>query len=264
MRIAKSFSATGVIVCLMVVGMATLLDGCAPAAPMSSTTVITRPIALVYRGPAACRGCPEAAARMMRSSPRHFDVHYVGPREDMPLTASSLIRAAVYVQPGGGDSVWAAYRALGSKGRRAIVSYVRSGGRYLGICMGGYLAGSEPGLGLLSPGDSGWYIKTTGASVTTARDAVIPILWGSRTRDMYFQDGPFLRPSGVPGERILARYTNGLVAALVRPVGAGRVGVVGPHPEAPVGWYRWSGLQGQDSDGIDADAGWALIDEVMK
>lgn len=201
---------------------------------------------------------------MMRSSPRDFDVQYVGPRDDLPLTPSSLNRAAVYVQPGGGDSIWAAYRSLGRTGRRAIISYVRSGGRYIGICMGGYLAGSDPGLELLSPGDSGWYIRTEGASVITARDAVIPILWGSHERDMYFQDGPFVRPSGVPGERILARYTNGLVAALVRPVGAGRVGVVGPHPEAPPGWYRWSGLQSQDHDGIDVELGWALIDEVMK
>ena len=42
-------------------------------------------------------------------------------------------------------------------------------------------------------------------------------------------------PSGVPGEKILARYTNGKVAAMSAPYGAGRIGVVGPHPPKPRG-----------------------------
>lgn len=63
---------------------------------------------------------------------------------------------------------------------------------------------------------------------------------------------------------MLARYINGRIAALVRPVGVGRVAVTGPHPEATRSWYRWDGLVGQDHDGADRRLGFELIDEVMQ
>jgi hypothetical protein len=40
------------------------------------------------------------------------------------------------------------------------------------------------------------------------------------------------------GVEVLASYTNGLIAAAVAPCGSGRVGVLGPHPEAPSEWYQ--------------------------
>lgn len=61
-----------------------------------------RPKALVYRGPAACQGCPEAVASLLRSSTPGFDVEYAGPREKADVDAESLRNFDLYAQPGGG------------------------------------------------------------------------------------------------------------------------------------------------------------------
>lgn len=222
-----------------------------------------RPLALVYRGPAGCDdGCSEAAAAMLRSSRYHFTVRYVGPNERRKLVASSFVGVALYVQPGGDTSVARADKLLGAQAQQVIADYVRAGGRYLGICQGAYLAGTDPGMGLLSPGNSDQYIATKGASTKSEADTVIPIRWGNKKIYMYFQDGAYLIPSAIPGEKILARYTNGKVAALTKPYGAGRVAVIGPHPEAPRSWYRAAGLR--DRDGSDARYGHKLINSVMR
>lgn len=220
------------------------------------------PLALVYRGPAGCPGCSEAAAAMVTSSRYHFRIRYIGPKEKWKLTSSSLKKAALYVQPGGDTSVAKANNLLGASAQRIIKDYVRGGGRYLGICQGAYLTGTDPGMGMLSPGNTGQYIETQGASTKSTADTVIPIKWGNRKISMYFQDGPYMIPSGVPGEKILARYTNGKVAAMSAPYGAGRIGVVGPHPEAPRRWYRLAGLS--DPDGLDTKYGHKLINSTMQ
>ena len=78
---------------------------------------------------------------------------------------------------------------------------------------------------------------------------------------MFFQDGPYMTASGAAGERILARYTNRRVAALVRPFGLGRVAVVGPHPEATPYWYRAAHLPNEAACG--AVLGHKLIKVLM-
>jgi len=214
-----------------------------------------RPRALVYRGPAVCDGCAESVAALLRSAPRPFAVTYCGPRERVPLSAASLARAEVYAQAGGPDDVDAAWSEVrGSAG--AVREWVGGGGRYLGFCMGGYLAGSDPGFGLL-PGDTDAYTATSGASVRTAEDTVIAVRWRGRERHMYFQDGPYFALEKGSEASVLATYDNGTVAALVAPRGEGRVGVVGPHPEADRSWYDGAGLS--NPDGVRFDLGHDLV-----
>lgn len=185
-------------------------------------------------------GCAEAVAGLLGTSRWGFDVRYVGPREELRLSADVLASAAIYAQPGGGG-LKRAYRMM--KGHRAeIRDYIASGGRYLGFCLGGYLAGATPGFALL-PGDTDQYITSPGATVRSERDTVVEVSWCGRRRCLYFQDGPvFEILPEVHGLNILARYPNRTVAALAAPFGAGRVAVVGPHPEATTDWYEDSGL----------------------
>lgn len=61
-----------------------------------------QPKALVYRGPAACDGCPEAVAALLQSSPSNFEVEYAGPNEKIDINEASLQRVQLYAQPGGG------------------------------------------------------------------------------------------------------------------------------------------------------------------
>ena len=73
---------------------------------------MTRRLALVYRGPAARpAACSDAVAALLASSPVGFDVRYVGPDGDMPLTADVLATASLYAQPGGGE-LGPAYRKM--------------------------------------------------------------------------------------------------------------------------------------------------------
>ncbi|RZQ62331.1 BPL-N domain-containing protein [Amycolatopsis suaedae] len=196
---------------------------------------MNRPLALVYRGPATTPGCPEAVAGVLAD---HFAVRFTGPREKTELGAAALAGAALYAQPGGG-TLSHAYRKL-RRHRDDIRDFVRGGGRYLGFCLGGYLAGATPGFGLL-PGDTDRYIDSAGASVGHDGDAVVTVRWRGRRRRLYFQDGPVFLLDRPDAAEVLATYPNGTIAALVAPFGAGRVGVVGPHPEATADWYgvRW-------------------------
>ncbi|WP_250548771.1 BPL-N domain-containing protein [Pseudonocardia sp. H11422] len=216
--------------------------------------------ALIYRGPAACEGCAEAVAALLRSCPRRFDVSYAGPA-DLELTATSLRSAALYAQPGGGNSVRKAYRQM-RRSAPAIRDYVWSGGRYLGICMGAYLAGTWRGFGFL-PDDTDQFITSPGADVTIKADTIVRVDWRGRRRHMFFQDGTvFPIGSHTPDVTVLARYaSNGAAAAVVAPFGQGRIGVCGPHPEAPSEWYEAHDLT--NPDGIRADLGHDLIETLM-
>lgn len=217
-------------------------------------------MALVYRGPASVPGCPESVAELLRRSAWNFDVQYVGPSEDIPLKERSLAEAVLYAQPGGGE-LKPAYRRLKKKAP-VIRDFVRAGGRYLGFCLGGYLAGETPGFGLL-PGDTDQYISSRGAGIRTDGDAVVTVDWGGRNRALYFQDGPYfvLDPSRGPAD-VVARYDNGLPAAVVAPCGRGAVGVVGPHPEATPDWFVDVGLRVPQPLGLDL--GLDLVDRVMR
>jgi glutamine amidotransferase-like uncharacterized protein len=221
---------------------------------------VAAPRALAYRGKAGTPGCSEAVAELLRSSPWGFEVTYVGPRERVQLSETVLACAAVYAQPGGG-SLKKAYRRIDGHAD-VLRDYVRSGGRYLGFCLGGYLAGETPGFALL-PGDAERYIDSRQATVRADVDTIIEVSWRGRARYMYFQDGPCfrLRP-GAQEVTVLAEYPNGEIASLVAAFGRGRVGVVGPHPEATRDWYDDYGLV--DPDGLDADLGHDLINTLMR
>jgi glutamine amidotransferase-like uncharacterized protein len=167
-------------------------------------------------------------------------VRYCGPGTAVPITAATLSRATLFVQPGGGDDLDAAWKAV-EPFAAELVRWVRGGGRYLGLCMGGFLAGRDPGYGLL-PGDSAEYVGSPGATVSDNDDALVTVHWGSRTRRVYFQGGPDFHFDGSAASSVLARYTNGSVAMAAASCGRGTVVVSGPHPEAPVSWYREAGL----------------------
>ncbi|GDY33428.1 BPL-N domain-containing protein [Gandjariella thermophila] len=216
------------------------------------------PVALVYRGPAAVPGCPEAVAELLGASRWGFGVHFVGPDEDLPLTGDVLAGAAVYAQPGGGTLAHG-YRHL-RRHRDEIRRFVHGGGRYLGFCLGGYLAGATPGFGLL-PGDTDQYIASGGATVDSEDNTEVEVTWRGRRRRLFFQDGPYFWVRSGADASVLANYPNGTIAALVAPFGSGRVGVVGPHPEATEDWYTDAGLDVPRRYGTDL--GLDLVDAVM-
>ncbi|GLZ52108.1 BPL-N domain-containing protein [Actinomycetospora sp. NBRC 106378] len=204
-------------------------------------------LALVYDGPATLPGCPEAVAALLTA--HGFDVATVGPDGDRPLEAEVLAGAALYAQPGGG-SLRHAWRHL-RRHRRVLRSWVADGGSYVGFCLGAYLAGRGPGLGLL-PGDTDQYVTSPHATVDDPdADALVEVDWRGRRRTLFFQDGA--RFTRTDGTDVLARYPGGEVAALVAAYGRGRVGVVGPHPEATADWFTDVGLPVHDARDLADD-----------
>ncbi|GAA4824960.1 BPL-N domain-containing protein [Actinomycetospora corticicola] len=204
-------------------------------------------LALVYRGPATLPGCPEAVAALLAD--HGLDVVGVGPDGERPLDARTLADAAVYAQPGGG-TLRPAWRHL-RRHRRTLREWAAGGGCYLGFCLGAYLAGRGPGLGLL-PGDTDQYVTSPHATVDDPDlDTLVEVRWRGTVRTVFFQDGA--RFVGTHDTEVLARYPAGEPAALVAPYGSGRVGVVGPHPEAPPDWFTDVGLPVHDARDLAHD-----------
>ncbi|WP_246637458.1 BPL-N domain-containing protein [Burkholderia catarinensis] len=221
----------------------------------------SRPVALVYRGPAACDGCPEAIAGRLRESDYRFRVIYVGPAEKLGITPAALAGAALYVQPGGGQDIPGAAAGIGKHSIEAVRQYVSNGGRYLGLCMGAYLAG-EQGFGLVA-GEIDSEVGRPGSTIHGIADTVTPVVWRGEKRWIYFQDGAMLpaAPAGSGGV-VLATYPNRDIAAATYRYGKGRVGLAGPHPEADASWYRQYRLK--NPDGILPDMAYDLINATMQ
>ncbi|MCA8426350.1 biotin--protein ligase [Burkholderia seminalis] len=220
----------------------------------------SRPVALVYRGPAACDGCPEAIASRLRESDDKFKVIYVGPAEKLKITPAALAGAALYVQPGGGQDISGAAASIGKNAIRAVRRYVSNGGRYLGLCMGAYLAG-EHGFRLVD-GEIDSEVGRPGSALHGIADTVTPVVWRGKRRWIYYQDGAMLPavPAGSGGV-VLATYPNRDIAAATYRYGRGRVGLAGPHPEADESWYRRYGLR--NPDGVLPDMADDLIRATM-
>jgi glutamine amidotransferase-like uncharacterized protein len=200
-------------------------------------------------------------AAILTSSRWHFAVEFVGPGERVQLTPAALRSAILYAQPGGDGTVERAFGILRSNAQD-IRDFVDRGGRYLGFCMGGYLAGATPGFRLF-PGDTNQYVTSPGASVTTTRSSIVEVKWRGQERRVYSQDPPFfILNTGAAGVSVLARYTNGAIAALVAEHGSGRVGLVGPHPEATSAWFERAHLS--QGSAMATDLALDLVDSVMR
>lgn len=195
------------------------------------------PWAAVYRGRGAVPGCVEPVAELLAE--RGLEVRHVGPGERLGLTRAVRSGPAVLAHPGGGEleDEWRRVR----RDADAVRAYVAGGGRYLGLCLGAYLAGAMPGYALL-PGDTDQWCSRPGADVRHTGDAVTTVRWAGMPRQVYVQDAPVLEVDEAR-VRVLARYGDGGVAALACRYAEGRVVVSGPHPEAPAGWSTDAGLR---------------------
>ncbi len=194
----------------------------------------TGPLAVVYSDSTRVgQACASDTAAMLRPMLPEYDVILAGPGTRREVDEDLIGQSLLWVQPGGGE-LEPAYKEL-RKLRKPLRKHVRSGGRYLGICLGGYLAGATPGFNLL-PGDTDQYIGSRGSEVDHDRDTVLTVNWRDRPRPILFQDGPVFKVDERDVD-VIARYRNGEIAALTTSFGEGRVAVCGPHPEATPNWF---------------------------
>lgn len=188
--------------------------------------------AIVYNGPCSAEDCPEAAADIAKEA--GLKVKFVSDVSKLPGLLGS---AAVFILGGTEDDMRPLVKAFNPKVTEALRSYLKKGGRYLGICGGGFMASTgwnEDGVPMkglsIIPASSSVYDDDFSARI-------IPVTWMGKSRQIFFKAGPAFHIKGsMEAVRIIANYSDGSIAALMCSYGKGRVAVVGPHPEARESW----------------------------
>lgn len=122
--------------------------------------------------------------------------------------------------------------------KKHIIDYVNNGGKYLGICMGSYWAGSEY-FDLLNGTDVVQYITRPNTDTRRPHAKHLDVVWNNRSEKMFFYDGPTF----VGGRyQTIGSYMNGDPMAIVQ----NNLGLIGCHPEATPYWYsEYSWMKGK-------------------
>jgi glutamine amidotransferase-like uncharacterized protein len=132
--------------------------------------------------------------------------------------------------PGGiGDAD--SFASLLKHNQRSVTQFVQQGGRYLGICMGAYWAGSHY-FKILDSVDAVQYITQPGADTRRPHAKNIKINWNGTNTEMFFYDGCALVGNGKFDT--IATYANGDPMAIIQ----NRIGLIGCHPESEQFWYN--------------------------
>jgi glutamine amidotransferase-like uncharacterized protein len=144
--------------------------------------------------------------------------------------------------PGGfGDSD--TYHKLLKPNKKAIRDFVNKGGRYLGICMGAYWAGSHY-FNILDSVDAVQYITRPGTDTRRPHAKNVKINWKGTDTEMFFYDGCALVGNGKYD--LVATYPNGDPMAIIQ----NRIGLIGCHPESEKFWYdSYSWMKGKYHNG---------------
>lgn len=117
----------------------------------------------------------------------------------------------------------------------AVRNFVKSGGRYLGICMGAYWA-DQHYFDILDDVRVEQYIKQPKACTRRPHPKAMPVQWQGHNERMYFYDGCcFVGDNMDP----VASYSNGSAMAIIQR----NIGLIGCHLESEQWWYDKRYLQ---------------------
>jgi putative intracellular protease/amidase len=185
---------------------------------------IVRKIALFSHHPQCSRDCTNGIIAALSG---YYDIEIFRVNDNFDTVLGS---ADIVAFPGGiGDSQSFEY-LLGDK-VEIIQDFVTNGGKYLGICMGAYWAGSHY-FDLLDGVDAVQYIKRPNTDIARSYGTVADVTWNGKRDSMYFYDGCALVGNKRKYETI-ATYANGDAMAIKQ----GNVGIIGCHPESQEYWY---------------------------
>ena len=141
--------------------------------------------------------------------------------------------------PGGfGDA--SSFDRLFRANQNRVKEFVAQGGKYLGICMGAYWAGSYY-LDILENVDAVQYITQPNTDTRRPHAKDISIRWQGHPDRMFFYDGCALIGDTSKFDTI-ATYANGDAMAVIQD----NIGLIGCHPEAEQFWYdSYSWMRGK-------------------
>ena len=155
----------------------------------------------------------------------NFKIFSINPLEDNFFDDVDIVAV-----PGGFGGANTFDRAF-KHNKLRIKQFVERGGRYLGICMGAYWAGSNY-FDILHSVDAVQYITQPGTDTRRPHAKDLHVLWRNRPERMFFYDGCALVGNTAKFDTI-ARYANGDAMSIIQ----GNIGVIGCHPEAESFWY---------------------------
>jgi glutamine amidotransferase-like uncharacterized protein len=152
---------------------------------------------------------------------------------EQDIRGGGLEACSLLIVPGGYTAKYV--DALDEQGFEQIREFVASGGGYIGICAGAYIAarnvevpGRPPGLGIIEIEN----VRRAGRGIRTITvgQAEHPVVKGYEGKvDIWYQNGPMMQAG--EGVETLAIYEEGGDAIVCATYGAGRVIIFSPHPE---------------------------------
>lgn len=114
---------------------------------------------------------------------------------------------------------------------KVIKNFIANGGKYIGICMGAYWAGSHY-FNLLHGLDAVQYYRQPTACTRRPHTKAMPVLWQGEEERMFFNDGcTFVGRD--KHYKTIATYSNGQPMAIMQD----GLGLIGCHPESEKFWY---------------------------
>jgi hypothetical protein len=183
-------------------------------------------IALFSHDPEASDAC---VSGMKSALEPHYDIECFDTED---VSAERFRGRDIIAFPGGIGDASSYDRFFRRRQQNLVADYVAGGGRYLGICMGAYWAGSYY-FDLLRDVDADQYIKQPHAMVKRSYSTTIPVRWQMQEEKMFFYDGCCLIGDDTKFTTY-ASYATGDAMAIIQ----GRVGVIGCHPESELWWYE--------------------------
>ena len=145
--------------------------------------------------------------------------------------AKTLKSADIVAFPGGIGDASSYDTFFRRKAQNAVADYIANGGRYLGICMGAYWAGSYY-FDILDNVEPVQYIKQPTSEIKRSYGTVAKVKWNGADENFYFYDGCALIGDKKKFKTI-ATYANGDPMAIIQ----NRIGLIGCHPESMEYWY---------------------------
>lgn len=160
--------------------------------------------------------------------------------------------------PGGiGDSeTWHSILKLN---KEKVIEFVQGGGKYLGICMGAYWAGSHY-FNILDDVDATRYLKRPGTDTHRPHAKNISIKWQEKSTNMFWYDGCALVGNKHKFQTI-ATYANNDPMAIIQK----NIGLIGCHPESEKFWYdSYSWMRPHWHGGAHHELLQDFVDTLMK
>ena len=160
--------------------------------------------------------------------------------------------------PGGiGDSE--TWHSILKPNKEKVIEFVQGGGKYLGICMGAYWAGSHY-FNILDDVDATRYLKRPGTDTHRPHAKNISIKWQEKSTNMFWYDGCALVGNKHKFQTI-ATYANNDPMAIIQK----NIGLIGCHPESEKFWYdSYSWMKPHWHGGAHHELLQDFVDTLMK